>query len=291
MTKVNQFLKQHKLSLSFVIIIALFLSFGIFTIKGIFTLGNLTRTIYEHPLVVSNASLTAALNITKMHRSMKDVVLSTTAEQLSAAQEAVAASERIVYEQLDLIKERILGQEGKALEIQTRKLFVSWTPIRDEVVQLLKSGDRMKAIGITKGKGAEHVHQLESKMLELTSYARSKADTFLSMAESNQSKLENITIVLTCAGVILSIAIAMVATYIVRKAEEKLNAEKDKLQTALSEIRTLRGIIPICSHCKQIRDDEGLWKQIEEYIRSHSEAEFSHSICPRCLKKHYPEHS
>ena len=76
---------KHKLSLSFLLIILLFLFIGMFTIKGLFTIGNLTRTIYEHPLVVSNASLTAALNIAKMHRSMKDVVLATSPEEINTA--------------------------------------------------------------------------------------------------------------------------------------------------------------------------------------------------------------
>lgn len=58
---------------------------------------------------------------------------------------------------------------------------------------------------------------------------------------------------------------------------------------ALVEIKTLRGIIPICSHCKNIRDDEGYWQQVEIYVRDHSEAEFSHSICPDCMQKHYPD--
>jgi hypothetical protein len=57
----------------------------------------------------------------------------------------------------------------------------------------------------------------------------------------------------------------------------------------LDEVRTLRGILPICAKCKNIRDDKGYWSQIESYIRDHSEAEFSHGICPACAKKLYPE--
>ena len=57
----------------------------------------------------------------------------------------------------------------------------------------------------------------------------------------------------------------------------------------MEEVKALRGIIPICSSCKQIRDDQGIWNQIEAYISVHSEAEFSHSICPECMKKLYPE--
>jgi len=282
-------IKKHKLAMSFMLIITIFLSFGIFTIKGLLTLGNLTRTIYEHPLVVSNASLNAALNITKMHRSMKDVVLANSPDEVEAALKAVGEAEQQVYQQLDAIRENILGQRGQALEQQTRQLFINWKPIREEVIHLFESGDKQDAIFITNAKGADHVAKLEAKMLELSSYAREKATRFIELAETSQSKLENVTIILTLAGVLLSILIAFFASYVVIKAEKLLVDEKNKLQKALNEIKTLRGIIPICSHCKQIRDDKGLWKQMEAYIHAHSEAEFSHSICPNCMKKHYPE--
>ncbi len=74
---------------------------------------------------------------------------------------------------------------------------------------------------------------------------------------------------------------------------EKAEAERDRviqdLKKALSEVKTLRGFLPICSICKNIRDDQGYWNQIESYIKNHSEAEFSHGICPACAKKHYPD--
>ena len=62
-----------------------------------------------------------------------------------------------------------------------------------------------------------------------------------------------------------------------------------KLQDALDKIKTLRGIIPICASCKKIRDDKGYWNQLENYIKEHSEADFSHGICPDCAKKLYPK--
>lgn len=61
-----------------------------------------------------------------------------------------------------------------------------------------------------------------------------------------------------------------------------------KLQTALERIRTLRGLVPICASCKKIRDDKGFWHQVEVYIRDHSDAELSHSLCPDCAKQLYP---
>lgn len=60
---------------------------------------------------------------------------------------------------------------------------------------------------------------------------------------------------------------------------------------ALSEIKTLKEIMPICSHCKKIRDDEGYWQRLEEYITERTDSSFSHSICPDCMKEHYPQYS
>lgn len=65
------------------------------------------------------------------------------------------------------------------------------------------------------------------------------------------------------------------------------NAE---LKDALAKIKTLSGLIPICASCKKIRDDKGYWNQLELYIRDHSDAEFSHSYCPECIKKLYPQY-
>jgi PAS domain S-box-containing protein len=80
---------------------------------------------------------------------------------------------------------------------------------------------------------------------------------------------------------------------VTRDVTEKKRAEEEReklvrdLQKALSEVKKLSGFLPICASCKKIRDDKGYWTQIEAYIRDHSEAEFSHGICPDCKKKLY----
>jgi PAS domain S-box-containing protein len=78
---------------------------------------------------------------------------------------------------------------------------------------------------------------------------------------------------------------------ITKRKEIEADREKliDKLQDALKKIKTLRGIIPICASCKKIRDDQGYWNKLESYIKEHSEADFSHGICPECIEKLYPE--
>ncbi len=245
--------------------------------------------IYEHPLVVSNASLHAALNVAKMHRSMKDVVLANSPNEIEDALKVVDETEQGVFRQLDIIQDDILGEEGQAIEKQTRQLFINWKPIREEVVQLLKSGDKQTAILITKGEGAEHVANLENKMMELTIYARTKATGFIEFAEARQSRLEKVTVILTVAGVFFSLIIAFVASSRLQRAKKKILDKNNKLQKALDEIKTLQGIIPICSYCKKIRDDKGAWEIIEAYICNHSQAQFSHGVCPECYNKQMEE--
>jgi hypothetical protein len=80
-----------------------------------------------------------------------------------------------------------------------------------------------------------------------------------------------------------------VVSYRLTREEKRREIIIVQLQEALSEVKQLSGLLPICASCKNIRDDKGYWNQIESYIRDHSEAEFSHSICPDCAKKLYPD--
>lgn len=74
-----------------------------------------------------------------------------------------------------------------------------------------------------------------------------------------------------------------------RKAREReLRRSNEELQQALREVKVLKGLVPICASCKKIRNDQGFWQQLEEYLQQHSEAEFSHGLCTPCIKKLYP---
>ena len=86
---------------------------------------------------------------------------------------------------------------------------------------------------------------------------------------------------------------AILATF--RDASVRIQAEQEReqlisdLQSAMEKIKTLRGLLPICAHCKKVRNDDGYWQQVEVYVRDHSLAEFSHGICPECMKTHYKD--
>lgn len=81
------------------------------------------------------------------------------------------------------------------------------------------------------------------------------------------------------------IAVALTKYQSARERERLIR----KLQKALQEVKRLSGLLPICAACKKIRDDSGNWHPIEDYIANHSEADFSHGVCPTCAKKLYPE--
>jgi sigma-B regulation protein RsbU (phosphoserine phosphatase) len=75
----------------------------------------------------------------------------------------------------------------------------------------------------------------------------------------------------------------------IRHQKEELEENNRQLSEALEKVRTLRGLLPICSSCKKIRDDKGYWSEVEVYVRDHSDARFSHGICPDCVKELYPD--
>jgi len=80
--------------------------------------------------------------------------------------------------------------------------------------------------------------------------------------------------------------------YAIERKQDETEREHliSELQAALTQVKTLSGLLPICSGCKKIRDDQGYWNRIETFISKHSDAQFSHGICPDCTKKYFPDY-
>jgi PAS domain S-box-containing protein len=106
-----------------------------------------------------------------------------------------------------------------------------------------------------------------------------------------------IPLLVTCAPFYDGLGRLIGTVHVSRDISEQKRSEKAReklityLQEALSQVKRLSGLLPICAACKKIRDDRGYWQQIEEYIRQHSEADFSHGICPACEEELYPDPS
>src|SRR5262249_13946630 len=95
--------------------------------------------------------------------------------------------------------------------------------------------------------------------------------------------------ILECSGKFLAFMIvAMIFWYMQNQLEREQHLNRE-LAAALATVKKLSGLLPICASCKNIRNDHGYWEQIEAYIQEHSEAEFTHSICPACAERLYPE--
>ena len=83
--------------------------------------------------------------------------------------------------------------------------------------------------------------------------------------------------------------LARVDAYVrILRLNRQLREKNAELEAALAKVKLLSGMLPICSGCKQIRDDKGYWSQVESYVQKHSEATFTHGLCPECSKKYFP---
>ncbi len=212
MDYLNQMTIKIRMVLSFVFILLFFIAFTVFSITEMNLLGGLTETLYGHPLKVSNAALRAKGGVIRMHRSMKDVSMSRTETEIETAIQTVKSQEKLVYQNLDIVKRRILGQEGKDLVLEAIELFSQWKPIRVEVQQLTLQGNPEAAMKITRTTGADHVNRLEQKMQELTDYATDKADGFIGEARALQQRVLRNTALFITAAILLSLAIAFIVT-------------------------------------------------------------------------------
>jgi hypothetical protein len=94
-------------------------------------------------------------------------------------------------------------------------------------------------------------------------------------------------------AIMVALAAFPAASYFMIKevllAKRELNEQVEKLQEALRHVQRLQGLLPICMYCHKIRTDEQSWQRIEHYISEHSEATFTHGLCPECAEKHYPD--
>jgi len=131
MDKPKQINIIQRLILAFSILVLIFVLFGLYVFYGIHTVSNLTHIIHNHPLVVSNTALQSNISIMKMNLNMKDMVLLNSQSEINRTIKATNEQERQVYKYLDIVKERIIGSEGKMLEDEARIVFGNWRPIRE----------------------------------------------------------------------------------------------------------------------------------------------------------------
>lgn len=128
------------------------------------------------------------------------------------------------------------------------------------------------------------VKKMESKEYRARIASGECLEPFETQRITKDGKIIDVSLVLTCltddTGTVDSVA----------TTERDITEIKNELRSKVQELKTLKGILSICAFCKKIRNDEGVWQQIEVYISDHSEADFSHAYCPECAEKNFPEY-
>ena len=181
---------------------------SIISFSGMNILAANTKSLYEHPMAVTNAILAADGHIVRMHRSMKDVVLSRTPEQLDSAVAAVDRNEKLVYEDMKLVKEGFLG-DPKMVEDILRPIG-EWKPIRDRVIALQRDGKPEEASDITRTEGAAKVAAINEAVNILKAWATQKGKSFFEDSESTRDRLITIFITVDVVAVLLALIVGIV---------------------------------------------------------------------------------
>ncbi len=193
----------YRLGLGFGLLIVFIIidsGLGLLNLKSVTTQ---TSNIYNHPFTVSTAILRVDGNIIRMHRSMKDVALARDKRSIEVAIQSVNELEKRVFDDLDIVHERFLGDKKRVDKLRVE--FSNWKLVRDEVIALMRRGEREKAAEITKNKGAKYVQKLIEHVEEFVSFAKNKADSFYENAQKSQkSALLNSTIITSWDGVFRS---------------------------------------------------------------------------------------
>jgi DNA-binding response OmpR family regulator len=170
------------------------------------------------------------------------------------------------------VTEADTGEEGLCLVRETHPDLVLLDvvlPDKDgyEICRTIKTDEKLKNTYVILLSGSKTGSDDQSEGLEIG------ADGYVARPVSNRELLARVQ-----------------SMFRIIRAERDRDRLIGELQEALASIKTLRGLLPICCNCKKIRDDNGYWSQLEKYLHEHSDAEFSHSICPECMGKLYPDY-
>ncbi|WP_027720146.1 response regulator [Maridesulfovibrio zosterae] len=186
---------KSKLIASFIAIAIALVFFGIFILIEMDTLGNLTTTLYEHPLRVSNAAQSAHKGVIRIQGLMQDIIVSKNVFEFQEQMDRIQQEEKDVLDQLNIVQNYILGERGEEIEAEARQTFFQWKKLRLQILSLIRDGKRKEGVQIFKLENAELVNTIELNMRDLTAYARKKADGFMNEANKVQRNITTNTII------------------------------------------------------------------------------------------------
>ncbi|MEW5820572.1 MAG: ATP-binding protein [Cyanobacteriota bacterium] len=189
MNILNKLTILHRMLLGFILIFIVFVLFCVYTTHQINIIREQVHTIYKHPLKVSNAALEANINVIKIYRTMKDTILAENELEFETALNKINDRELDVIKHLDIIKENIIGNEGKKLEIDVRKLFENWKTLRDKEINLISNGKIKQARDINLNEEYKHTKLLESQLLNINKYSLNNTERFYQKTIKTQKEI------------------------------------------------------------------------------------------------------
>lgn len=198
-----------------------------------------TDEIFESPLKTLSAALKIQSEVYKIHRDMKDIVLTTTQEELDQNIDEVNTHVRHIYAYLSIVKASVKDERGIKLEEQTRELVQSWKPIRDEVIELVRNNQRAEAIAITKGKGAKHVIALDNTTFLLYNYAQNQANIYKNHSENTHHKFRTISLL---SGAVVMLLLGLISYFTLSRLSRHIS-KTTHLTDVLAVIRNVNQLI------------------------------------------------
>lgn len=224
------------------LMLLLFLAFGLFSLQEMRQMDRLTWKLYEHPFQVSNAALLASIGVSNMQGAMRQAVLARSASEIALAVQEVREAQHLAFDNLEAVRNRILGAEGKALEQGTRELLDSWLKIAEETLQLVRQGKTEAASALTLGQGDELFNRLGQRLLELRNYAGNKAKGSMQNASEQQRQIYRHTVMFMVIATMLAVFLAV---FLIRNSLGDLAALQETMasitQTGNLEKSSVRG--------------------------------------------------
>ena len=217
-----------RLGLGFGLGLALLAVVGLFSVVSMNRLSNLTSQLYEHPFAVQRAVLEIDGNVIRIHRTMKDVVLSRNEEDFADLVAQVAELEQKALADFKIVEERFLGDPE--MYLQAEALFLQWHPMRQEVFDLVRMGEYGNAAAITRGKGDAHVLQIIAALNQLQNFAQNMGTKFYN--DTRQAERQAFT--LMCVIVVIAIILGIIFTISITRSISSPAREIAKVSEAIA---------------------------------------------------------
>jgi len=209
-----------RLWIGFGLILLCFSVVSLFIVNRMGVLSNITRLMHAHPLAVSNAVLRIDANLTRMHSSMKDVLLARSDAEIHRAVDLVNKYEKDIYRDFEIVAERFLGE--KEMYEDARMAFAKWRSVHNEVIPLIQQGKSDEAAAITKDKGARHVDDLNLAMVALGAFAKDKAQAFLDGASETRARTLSVAYTLVILTILSGVIFVTVLTWSITRPLSQL---------------------------------------------------------------------